>query len=307
MLMSSNNSIIKYNIDTHQVKKYAILGRAGSGFVADSLLVTRDGSLWARLSLLISEPNYSVLARYDEAKDQFDVVRDKDGLLLPTTIEALHNLFSKPAVLAEEPDASLVVVLDGEIYQYDLIENRAQLLLGHSSGFDVNSIAASNDGHIWFLSGADLSIRELDPHDGKIWDYGPPPGINGEGVAIPLADMPKPLEVDDKGRVWVGDYGWLEPTSQESRYAWHEIDRSPIFVNIYDPEFLYRWERPYAVSQLSDGNLWFRSILGIFQFDENANAWCWVATASGPLTEDGTGNVWLVDKQIYRYGYQMHP
>lgn len=303
----SKNSIVRYDLNAHENKQYAILGPGGIAFVADSLLVARDGSLWAHLSLLSSEHDYSVLAKYDEAKDRFDVVTDKDGLLIPSTTGPVHTIFSRPEVLAEEPDGRLVVVLDGKIYLYDAVENRARQILGSNSGLNVRSIAPSKDGHIWFVGDGDLSIRELDPGDGRIWDYGPPPGINGEGVEVPLADMPKPLEVDAEGRVWVGDYGWLETTNEGSRYAWHAIDRTPMFINIYDPEYLYKWERPYAIYQFSDGSLWYRSSLGIFRFNADSNAWCWVATASGPLAEDGNGNLWLVDKQIYKYGYQMHP
>ncbi len=303
---ASGSSIMHYNSDTGEIKKYAILDQNGKGFVADELLAVSAGTLWARLTMLGFEPNYSVLARYNSQKDGFDIVMDRDGLLSPVTTGGVHNIFPGQSVLAQAPDGSLVIVLDGEIYVYNPATNQAKRILGHDQGFDAKSIAISKDGHVWFITGNDFSIRELDPTDSTIWNYGPPPGMTANDLADALTVMPKALDVDSTGRIWVSDYGWLEPTNQETRYKWHQISRSTVFISIYNPDYEYVWIRPDAVYQFSDGNMWYRSGLGIVRFNAQTSTWCWSATKSGPLAEDSKGNLWLVaNQQIYKY--VVHP
>ena len=305
---TSENSIMRYNSDTGGIRKYAILGQNGKGFVAEELLAANDGTLWARLTMLGVEPNYSVLARYNSQKDGFDIVIDQDGLLRPVTTGGVHNISPGQSVLAQALDGSLSLVLDGEIYVYNPTTNQAKRILGHDQGFHVNSIATSKDGHVWFITGNDFSIRELDPTDGAIWNYGPPPGMTANDLADALTVMPKPLKVDDTGRVWVSDYGWLEPTNQDTRYEWHEISRSTVFISIYNPDYEYVWIRPDAVYQFSDGNMWYLSGIGVVQFNRQTGVWCWSATKSGPLAEDSNGTLWLVtNDQIYKYKYKLHP
>ncbi len=119
--------------------------------------------------------------------------------------------------------------------------------------------------------------------------------------------MDKPLLVDHGGRVWVADFGWLEPNAAHTSYSWHPIQRSTVFISTYDNVFRYKWIRPFSVYQFSDADFWFLSALGTVRFDETSGSWCWAAPTTGPLAEDQGGTLWIVDGQIYRYKYEMKP
>lgn len=45
------NAIIRFNPLSRQVKDYALWGKNGKAFIADNLLVTGEGRLWARLTV----------------------------------------------------------------------------------------------------------------------------------------------------------------------------------------------------------------------------------------------------------------
>ncbi|MGA9191986.1 MAG: hypothetical protein WBZ24_09655 [Anaerolineales bacterium] len=304
--IDSDDSILLYSAVTRKIQGFAVLDSRGRPFMADDLLVASDNSLWALLDATGSGSGYSALAKYVASKNHFDIVDDEDGLLRHAFDHV--EIYPNPpqTLLAQEPDGRLVIGMNGEIYEYDPATNRAVRLLAHNSGFTVTSLAVSQGGDIWFVAREDNSIRELDPASGTISDFGPPPGSDPFDPNDQLSWMAKPLEIDEEGRVWVADFGWLGTESGEARYKWHAISRSTIFLSIYDPEFLYKWERPSRVYQSSNGDIWFVAFLTTVQFSPDANTWCWSSTRSGPMAEDRDGNLWLVDRQIYRYEYELY-
>ena len=292
------NSIVRYHTDTSDIKAYGVIDENGNGYVAGNLFVTHDGNLWARF---ITNQEYSLLAWYDSQKDEFRIITDQDGLLAPPVdIKITWNGRTQP-VIDETPDGNLVVAINGEIYVYNPKTNQAKRVLEREKRLNINSIAVAQDGHVWFTTSNELSIRELDPTNGVIWDYGPPSSAVADDPTNLFSLVSKAIEIDRIGRVWVSDFGWLEH-NQEARYVWHSLVRSPIFISIYDPEYEYLWIRPDAIYQFSDGKMWYSSGIGIVRFDVQTGEWCWSATVSGPLAEDASGNLWLVaNGQIYKY------
>jgi len=301
----SGASIFRFDSQTDEFTPFPVSDPHGNRLFPDDLLLTRAGSLWA----LFGSRSYSLLARLDPAKGRFEVVTDKDHLLDPAQMEQPPYFTTSNSLLAEEPDGTIIVVLNGQIYHYDPTTNSARLLLRADSGLEVESIAVSKDGNVWFTSGQDLAVRELDLSDGLIWYYGPPPGMTELDAGYYAVNwMRKPFEVDSAGRVWVSDFGWLQRIDGSKRYAWHVNPRSAVFISIYDSEFLYMYDRPLAAYQLSDGDLWFTTFWTTVLHDPETNKWCWTATAGGPLAEDALGNVWLIDQlgpQIYRYAFNL--
>jgi sugar lactone lactonase YvrE len=296
----SGNSIIRYRTDIGDIKGYGIIDETGKGYTAGDLYVASDGNLWARV---INRNEYSLLAVYDPKLDKFEIVIDQANLLTPQpNIEISWNGRTQP-VLNEEPDGKLVVTLNGEIFLYNSKTNQAKRILSRSKGFDVNSISVSEDGHVWFTSSNELSIRELDPISGSIIDYGPPPNTENDPMNL-FSLVEKVLEIDNEGRIWVSDFGWLEK-GLDDRYVWHSVARSSLFISIYDKEYEYIWIRPSGVYQFSDGNIWYASGLGIIRFNEKNGEWCWKATESGLLAEDEKGNLWLIaNGQLYKYNIE---
>jgi len=305
--VDSEDSIVRYDATTREIQGYVLRDASGRPFIADDLLVTRDNTLWALLDSTGDRPSFSALAKYDPSKDEFTVVADQEGLLTQTSAQVVTHPRPPQALLAQAPDGRIVVGMNGGIYDYDPGINQARTVLANSSGFAVTSFAVSRDGHIWFVTKADNSIRELNATSGTISDYGPPPGSDPSDPYDQLSSMRKPLEIDSKGRIWVSDFGWLGSVAGETRYVWHPVARSPVFISIYDPEYRYLWERPFRVYQSSGGDIWFVAFRTTVRFNPESNSWCWSATRSGPMTEDQNGKLWLVDSQIYRYGYRHHP
>lgn len=299
-------SLIMYNSRTHSISKYSVLDSQGKPYSAIDLLVTSDNSLWVLLVGRGSDLWHLALARFYPSQNMFKVVRDEEGLLNPERPLERYLPLPPQSLLAETPNSRLVVGMDGKIYEYDPATNRANQVPGTGSELIVTSFQVSGDGHIWFVTKNDFSVRELDPADGVVWNHGSPPGSDLEDPADQYAMMGQPLDIDDEGRVWAADFGWLEPPDSETGYVWHPLPRSTIFLSVYDPEYLYRWERPNSVHHLSDGDIWFVGLLTIARFEPASKTWCWAAPSSGPLAEDEDGNVWLVDRQIYRYGYELH-
>ena len=275
---AEGSSIIRYNSDTREMKKYAFLDQDGKGFVADDLLFMKDNTLWVRFTMLSSKSDYSILAKYDTQKDSFDIITDIEGLLKPTIKEGFHSTLLGNTVLESTPDGVIIVVIDGMIYSYDPVTNKANRFVKQMEGLNVYSITVSRNGHIWFITREDSDIRELDLISGSVWNYGSPPGIDPNNPDDRLTTMNIPMMSDDTGKIWVADYGWLEPTNNETRYIWHQVIRSTIFISIYDPEYLYKWKRPEAIYQFSDNNIWFSSKLGVINFNVETNQWCWKST-----------------------------
>jgi hypothetical protein len=298
-----DKTIMRYDMDTQETRTYGIRDNAGNTYRALNIFETSDGILWVRGT---SRQDYSVMAHYDKAKDEFQVVIDQDRLLAPPIERDTAWILATQPVFGEIDDGNLVVALNGEIYAYNPTTNQARLLLDRKRGENVNTIVVSKTEQIWFTTYSDLSIRMLDPVDGTIRNYGPPPGIDLGGPDYYYYDFIKAIEIDQHGRIWVVDYGWLEP-DENAQYTWQPIERSTVFISINDPEYEYVWIKPSFVYQFSDGNMWYSSGVGgggisIVEYDVEANKWCWKATKAGPLAEDDYGNLWLVSgSQIYKY------
>ncbi len=295
-------TIMRYDMDTKEIRTYGIRDKDGNIYVAANLFETSDGTLWVRGE---SSQYYSILARYDDENDVFQVEMDKERLFAPPVeSDRTRGLPTQP-VFGETDDGKLVVALNGEIFTYNLKTNQADLILDREKGENVNTIALAETGQIWFTSYNDLSIRMFDLEDGTLENYGPPPVMdypypNYAGTFL------KAIEIDQQGRIWFLDYGMLE-LDENAQYVWQPIERSTIFISINNPEVEYVWIRPRLIYYFSDGNVWYSTGVGgggitIVEYDIEEDKWCWKATKAGPLAEDDNGNIWLVaGSQIYKY------
>jgi ligand-binding sensor domain-containing protein len=295
-------TIIRYDMDTQEIRTYGIGDKAGDIYVAANIFETSDGILWVKGE---SSQDYSILARYDKVMDGFQVVMDQGKLFAPPIVsERTRGLPTQP-VFGETADGDLIVALNGEIFTYNPTTNQATLVLDREKGENVNTIELSETGQIWFTSYNDLSIRMFDLEDGTLENYAPPPAMD---LPYPnyAGSFLKAIDIDQQGRIWFLDYGMLE-LDENAQYVWQPIDRSTVFISINNPEVEYDWIRPGLIYHFSDGNMWFSSGVGgggitVVQYDTEEDKWCWKATKGGPLAEDDNGNIWLVaGSQIFKY------
>lgn len=298
---SFDNSIMRYNTQTKEIKRYQILDNKNKFFEVGDIYVTQDGILWAVLS-----SDYSALARYQPDDDDFEVIADQDGLF--TYLPEEYRIPTSSGRLGELSDGQLAVVIDGKIYLYNPTKNQARLLF---DDFEVETIAVDNADHIWaekyatFPDRGGFNLIMLDLKTGKVSDYGLPPQM-AENVKeqLELYSATKAITVDREGRVWVSYFDRLEPDAN-GNYSWHSMDLPPVFVNSFDPFYAYRWANVFSVHEFSDGNLWFASDVGIVKYDVKNETWCLSAVvktfADYPITEDAEGNIWtIVGEQIYK-------
>ena len=288
--------LVRYNPKSGEISTYQLrdLGNYFGYAKIEDLFVTSDQVLWVGLDM--REDNSSALARYNPEKDMLELVADQDGLLESGKVHIIAQ-----SSVHEYSDRQLVFVLNESIIMYDIKSNQAQMILGIEQGFKIEYIDISTDGHIWFMTRDDFSVRELDPVTGMIWDYGEPPSITEYELERSFA---KRILSDSQGRVWAAPLGWLEP-DQNTHYRWHSIKNTPILVDIYATDVIYDWSGIGNLYESSDGRIWLSTGVGIVAYDPNNQLWCWSASTASLVVEDQSGYLWIVgDRQIYKYNLQ---
>lgn len=293
-----STTVVRYNTLTEELMYYQVSRSDGNNISFRDLFVTTDGNLWAG-EYVFDDDGYLALAHFNPQTNSFVLVTDQDGLMSKARAksEIEWDAFN---ILAEFPSGELAIATGGDIYSYDIKSNTAKKIFGDSQGFKVKTFAISQTGSIWFTvqSMDDLDIREYDPQTQQVYDYGPALVSLDDLAANDIAV--KMLFVDSQNRVWDSYFSRLEP-SQTKRYEWKLVDRSPIFVTPYISDFTYGWAYGSDTIQLSDGNIWMSTGVGIVKYDTKTDQWCWSSPQGANVVEDKNGNLWIVSgTQIYK-------
>lgn len=306
---SPDNSLARFNRQTNQIKYYSMPDQHNRPFWVEDLYLAHDGTLWAVLAGIQPNGGYSALARYLPDKDQFEIVRDKNGLFDRARGASVQDSpWPSDRHLGELPDGRLVVVLNNEIYSYEPATNQAKLIMQGPQVGALGTIAVGKDGNIWFVTSLPFAISNLqvvDSKTGKVTDYGAPPALARiYETESELARASQMIALDQQGRVWVSYFDRLEPDAN-GQYGWHSMRLPSVFVNTFDPYYYYRWANVYSTNVFSNGNVWFATDIGIVKYAVENDNWCLSAEvktfSSYPLAEDADGNVWtIIDNQIYK-------
>lgn len=295
--ISFQTTVVRYDTASGNLKYYQGPELGTDTFLFEDLFISSDGTLWAGGTFISTEQNYIALSVFNPQTDTFEVVYDKDGYLIRTAKSATYTL-SYAGFLAELPNQDLVINIGSRVLTYDPSSNTAQKI---PVQYEVATIAVSEDGKILF-SVRDLDdwhIRTVNPETHQVTDYGSAVAFTDDLMSY--ENRLKTLFVDSKGQVWVSYLNRLDPDPDKG-FIWKNLDRSPLLIDFYDPDYKYVWSSVSNMYEFSDGNIWFDTGMGIIKQDTSTDDWCWSSPlAEGGIAEDHNGNLWIVaDGQIYK-------
>jgi hypothetical protein len=278
-----------------------------------------DGTLWAidfgvfeDLDILRARP---FLARYNDANEQFELVRDRDNILHSSM--GLISITKSTMMLDEK---MWMLVLDGlsdehiiyRLLSFDPSELQVTEHFTKDAPYRMtkypqttySSIEMGPDGKIWM---ADVGLEQLASYDPVSGEYAV---YDGRTIGIlrwmsreALIGYIHSLYVDKGGRLWLDDRGWIDFSNPRDP-SWHTIVRSPVFISdSVSPENQYAWSRPQIIYQSSDGMYWFADAnVGMVRLNPETGEWCKFTTGFSPIAEDSQGNLWIaVYGKLYRY------
>jgi streptogramin lyase len=294
VLIFDNNLVARYNTKAHTWKSYTTIENIKA--VPETLFLSRDGTVWGLgvvpLNLLDYGKDYPLLSRYDEAKDQFEFVKDQTDILHGSLTIA------NPPNVEEDSSGRLWMMFRGvnynKLFSFDPKTMRAE---SYSDALQGPFAIDAND-MIWMMRGEQLirfdpSTDVIEPFDSSIGVYD---GLANENINYTIF-----LYYDKEKHLWIDDRGWVD-LSGEGRPLWHTIVRSPVFIDDYaSPENQYYWSRPYALYESSNGWYWFTA-MGIVRLDPVKGDWCLFTTGTSPVVEDDQHNIWIVvSNKLYKY------
>ena len=312
--VSTNQAIYKYQTDIHEWKSYTTIGN--EYVIPTHLYLASDGTLWGsglrHLSQDARNKALPLLSKYNENADQFEFVKDQDGLLQENNSIRLISNFR------EDIKGDLWFILyfleDGigtksALYNIDPDSLKVkQHFVAPLERSEFVNFAFDPNGKIWVIEFGikGTQLVQYDPISGKMTPYSgqlPDNGIPQDNlVRDPDFNNIRNLYLDRADRLWVDDIGWLDFTDKNNP-MWYKIIRSSVFITSSShPESQYGWTRPYFTYQSSNGQYWFSSQAGMVRLNPEKAEWCLFTTGSSPVVEDENGNLWIVVfGKLYKY------
>ena len=235
-----------------------------------------DGRIWAEGA--IEHPiifGDRSLAVFNPGKKRFDLVED------------LNN--TDHAVFVLDPQGFFWIIkdLDG-IYSFDPITREYKqhlvvpdLITNGSSG----KVALAPDGTLYISS---INSGSPEPTT-SLLHYNPATGELAH-IDIQIESLVRlyDLFLDNSGRLWLDDIGWLE-----SDGTWYQVVRSPVFISErVEGSSQFTWPTARVIYESSDGRIWFDSPNGEAWLDPRAEKWCWFTTEGGNVIEDHNRVLW---------------
>jgi ligand-binding sensor domain-containing protein len=313
--IGTNSMILKYLTDVRAWTSYTSI--SDKEVVPANLFLDHDGVLWG--SGLVyngeatSKSEISLLSKYDDASNKFISVNDSSNLLKD------DGASRSTSNLAEDKDGKLWLIVNdfdkkigrrSSLYLFDPETLRAELkLIAPIERQEFQDFTFDLNGNIWIIEFGSLGAQlvEYDPvtqsvttYTGRLDDDGiPQDGLVKESDFNNIRN----LYLDQEGKLWVDDRGWLDFTDP-SNPIWFNIIRSPVFLGASSrPESLYGWTRPYLTYQSSNGQYWFSSIVGMVRLNPDNADWCKFTNGQSPIAEDENQYLWIA---IFGKLYKFH-
>lgn len=290
VVLSSQQVLLSYDTKNSKWKSYTTIGDY-NGYPAH-LFVSRDNTLWGYDVLPTDSETHYIspeLIRYDGITDQFEIIRDKDGLF-----EQLLTISS----VAEGPNGILWILAlkkSGEkwesgLYSFDPVSLHARRHLVSSLPSAYANLVLAPDGSVWFEDLVNKHLTQYIPETGEIRPYLGYPSYDN----IKKVGGFSSLFFDNAGRLWMGNYGWLDFTNPDQP-IWYQIIDSPAFLTNNTPPYYtgYTFAPASEIYQSSDGFYWFTSQAGIVQLGLEQQSWCLITTGVSRVVEDNQKNLWI--------------
>ncbi|MCP4288266.1 MAG: hypothetical protein GY792_28155 [Gammaproteobacteria bacterium] len=290
---SDGDAIYKYLIDSKEWIPYKTVGdydiRINNVFISN-----KDGAVWGynhHTYQNIPKNQIPVLSRYDEPQDKFVPVLDVDGIL---TAENVTSLNQQPSVDADGI-IWMVLSIDGQDFIYSF--NPSTLVAEEKALFSnspwITGLTHAPDGNVWMIDYHNGQLLYYDVHTESIQIFTGIPdgevGISSEEIKTIFV-----LFADSNERLWISDAGWLDFSNLNS-IRWYKVIRSPVFVEKHlAPNGYYHWNHPDLIFQSSNNRYWFSSSAGVVMLDAENTNWCLITTGYSAVTEDTSGNIWMV-------------
>lgn len=303
VLAIAAKKVFRYRTDIREWKSYDTVNNFS--VIPRNLFRTRDGTLWGIDSAPFGtdlNQNVPFLSSYNATTDHFEFVTDVDSLLMR------GMAISDPAQVAEDKGGILWFFgsvsggNDVGLYSFDPQIRKAEKRLSLRMGASYVGPVAAPNGNLWFYDGWENRLNTYSPVTDEVQPYSGLPIFQKSEAVINLF-------FGRNNRLWIDNKGWLDFTNP-AKPVWYQIIPSPVFLTdngwFQSPgdglPSRYGWDLPLAISQTSNGWLWFTTSHGTIRLDPAEEEWCLFTSGTSPVVEDGNGYLWIVvfDK-LYKY------
>lgn len=291
--------MVQYDIPTGQLNVYNFDKLDPLVQIID-ILITKNNSLWVAGKHSSENQQYLLLFQYNQEENDFKLIDDVDHLVNPKNNDRDYvPSFGRNRILKESSNGKLLFLLRGSIYSFNPSQNKAEIVYSNPTE-TISAIETDPRGMIWFTVVNDdqvwmISTEGVQPKKFEL--HGLLPGTIKHGGEYFGGGYT--LYLDPQKRLWIPGWGFLTTSNQD--FNWHFLNPSPLFVNLYDPDYVYIWGEPETY-EMRDGSVWFNFQNGVIRYEIGSQSGCWISPKPGRIAETQDGTIWiLLNNQLYKY------
>jgi hypothetical protein len=288
LLFATKQGVYKYHV---QLKTWDKISDKNLG----SLIHAKNGSIWGVNNLI----NEIILSKFDSTLNDFVDIQDNDGYL--KTVQS--NSGGGTKLIEDENGYFWMNVYNGtsdSLISYDPVSNSIGNIVLSDDRLLLGDFVI-RDNVIWVIEWEKDKLMTYDIKHNKLSDFTYYSIYPDDFINENLLDM-STLFVDRKGNLWIDERGWFYFDNDENP-SWYKIIRSSVFIDEGNStENYFRWVRPISIYESTNGQLWFRSAVGLARVDPLKGDWCRFTNIDSPIIEDENQSIWIVlYGKVYKY------